>query len=293
MSPLRRVKPLPLRIAAAADGLPVISVGTLVIFILVGILAPYLAPYSPIDVDLLNRLRPPAWEAGGNMTNILGTDQLGRDILSRVIHGARVSLLVMIVSIPVSGAIGVSLGMEAAYRGGWTEVLVMRLVDISLSLPTIILALMFAVVWGPSFTNLLVLIVLTLWAVYARTAHAETLSLKERDYVLAARAIGASDTRIILVHVLPGLLNTIVILATLQMARVVLIEASLSFLGVGIPPPTPAWGTMISDGRELVAIAWWVSTIPGIALSLVILSANLAGDWLRDFLDPTLRNVRK
>jgi peptide/nickel transport system permease protein len=182
--------------------------------------------------------------------------------------------------------------MLAGYRRGRTEILIMRLVDVMLSTPTILLALLFAVIWGVSFQNLILVIVLTLWAGYARQSHAQTLSLKEFDFVLASRAIGASDIRILLRHIFPNLANTMVILATLNISTVILLEAALSFLGVGIPPPTPAWGRMISEGRNLLRTAWWVTAMPGIALSLVVLSANMAGDWLRDYLDPTLRHIR-
>ncbi|MHB1007474.1 MAG: ABC transporter permease [Chloroflexota bacterium] len=287
--------PMPsrLRVASRSRRPPLVPTGILALFVLVAIFGPSLAPHSATDVALQNSFRPPVWQVGGSAEFLLGTDKLGRDILSRIMSGARISLLVIIASIPIAGTIGVGLGMVAAYRGKWFEATVMRLVDVKLSLPTTLLALLFAVVWGPSFTNLLILVVLTLWAVYARMAHAEALSLKQRDYILAARVIGASGTRIVLLHILPGLISTIAILATLQIAQVVLIEAALSYLGVGIPPPTPAWGLMIADGRSDITRAWWVSTMPGIALSLVILSGNLVGDWLRDYLDPTLRNLKQ
>lgn len=269
---------------------PVLAVFILTVFVGVAILAPWIAPYSPTAINLSKSLRPPAWQ-GGTPDHILGTDKLGRDILSRIIYGSRVSLMVAALAIGISGVIGVALGTLAGYRRGWSELLVMRTVDIGLSLPTILLALLFAVVWGPKFSNVLLVIILTFWALYARQAQAETLSLKERDYILAARALGASQARLLILHIFPNLTNSMIILATLQIAQVVLMEASLSFLGVGIPPPMPAWGLMIADGRGLLAEAWWVSTMPGVALSLVVLSANMAGDWIRDYLDPTLRHT--
>lgn len=272
--------------------LPLIPVGLLLLFTLTAAFGPVLAPQSPTQVNLANINKPPAWQRGGTSNFPLGTDRQGRDILSRIMVGAGVSFLVIVTAIPIAGCIGVTLGMLAAYKGGWVATVVMRLVDVKLSLPTILLALLFAVGFGASFVTVLVLIVLTLWALYARTIYAETLSLRQRDYVLAARAVGASDARILAQQILPGLLNTIVILATLQIGRVVQMEASLSFLGIGLPPPTPAWGLMIADGRNTLTTAWWVSTMPGIALCLVIVSANLLGDWLRDYLDPTLRHTR-
>lgn len=273
-------------------GFPVIPVLLLVLFALVAVLAPWLAPHPPTKVDLAASFLPPFWQ-GGTTEYLLGTDKLGRDILSRIMHGASISLLVITVAIVASGVIGVVAGMLAAYRRGWTETFVMRLVDVKLSTPTVLLALLFSVVWGPSLTNLLAVIIITLWALYARQIHAETLSVKEREYVQAARLLGATDLRILFVHLLPNLMSSIVVLATLQIATVVLMEAALSFLGVGIPPPTPAWGLMIADGRDVLVRAWWVSAMPGLALSLVIFSANMVGDWLRDYYDPTLRNLRK
>ena len=273
-------------------GLPIVPVAILLLFVAAALLAPLIAPHSPTRVSLADSFKPPFWQDGGTLSYPLGTDKLGRDILSRILYGSQISLLVIFVSIIVSGIIGIGVGMLAGYYGKWVETIIMRLVDVKLSLPTVLLALLFSVVWGPSLNNLLAVIIITLWALYARQVHAETLSLKTRDYVLAARALGASDFRLLLSHMLPNLLNSMIVLATLQIATIVLMEAALSFLGVGIPPPTPAWGLMIAEGREVLEKAWWVSAMPGIALSLVILSANMAGDWLRDFLDPVLRHSR-
>lgn len=271
-------------------GFPYIPVAILLIFAGVAIFAPWLAPHSPTKVSLSDSYQPPVW-SGGTTEYLLGTDKLGRDILSRIMRGASISLLVIVAAIVASGIVGVAAGMLAGYRRGWTETVVMRLVDVKLSTPTVLLALLFSVVWGPSLLNLLAVIIITLWALYARQVHAETLSLAEREYVQAARLMGATDFRILRAHILPNALGSIMILATLQIATVVLMEAALSFLGVGIPPPTPAWGLMIADGRDVLIEAWWVSAFPGIALSLVILSSNLVGDWLRDHLDPTMRRT--
>lgn len=285
-SQARRTRRLP-------RGFPYVPVLLLLLFAVVAVFAPWLAPHPPTKVDLAASFLPPFWQEGGTTKNLLGTDKLGRDILSRIMHGASISLLVITVAIIASGLIGVVAGMLAAYRRGWTETIVMRLVDVKLSTPTVLLALLFSVVWGPSLTNLLAVIIITLWALYARQIHAETLSVKEREYVQAARLLGASDLRILFVHLLPNLMSSIVVLATLQIATVVLMEAALSFLGVGIPPPTPAWGLMIADGRDVLVRAWWVAAMPGLALALVIFSANMVGDWLRDYYDPTLRNLRR
>lgn len=271
---------------------PVLPLFILATFVLLGLLAPLLAPYSPTAVDLAQSFRPPVF-AGGSTDHLLGTDKLGRDLLSRIMYGARVSLLVAATSIGAAAVIGSTLGMLAGFRRGWVETIVLRLVDVNLALPEILVALLFAVVWGPSLQNLLIVITLTLWAFYARQTHAEALSLREREYVLGARTIGVSDAGILRRYILPNMMNSLVVLATLQVATIVLMESALSFLGVGVPPPTPSWGGMIAEGRNVLKSAWWVSALPGVALALVIVAANLVGDWLRDYLDPTLRGRTK
>ena len=281
------------RLVSFSKGAPVASIAILIGFVLGAILAPWISPHSPTHVDLSNSLRPPFWANGGTRAFLLGSDKLGRDILSRILFGARISLVVIALSIGVGGFVGLALGILAAYYRGRIEIVIMRLVDVALSIPMILLALLFTIVFEPGFHNVVLVIVLALWAGYARQAYAATLSLKEREFIIAVRSIGASDARILMVHIMPNLINTIVVLATLNIASVIMVEASLSFLGVGIPPPTPSWGRMISEGRSVLREAWWVSTMPGIALALVVLSANLAGDWLRDYLDPTLRHMRK
>lgn len=260
------------------------------LFTLMAVFAEWVAPYPPTAISLAESLRPPIWQ-GGTSAHILGTDKLGRDILSRIIYGARVSLAVAAISIGIAGFVGAAAGILAGYHGGWCEIAIMRVVDVALSIPTILLALALGTIWGPSLNNVMIIIILTLWAFYARQAHANALSLRERDYVTASRASGASTIRILARHVFPNMINSLIVLATLQVAVVVLMEAALSFLGVGIPPPTPAWGLMVAEGRELLETAWWVSSLPGIALSLVVLSANMVGDWIRDYYDPTLRHI--
>ena len=263
----------------------------LCVLVIPAIFAPYLAPHDPLEGYLAKRLKPPAWVAGGSWQHPLGTDPLGRDQLSRLIYGARVSLSVSLVAIVVGGMIGTVLGLVAGYFGGWTDALIMRVVDIAFSLPTILLALVLAVIIGPSFNTVIVVVASILWARYARQVRGEVLSVKQRDFIAQARLVGCSDFRTIFSHVLPNVANTLIVLATLQVGYVILLEGTLSFLGVGIPPPTPAWGLMVATGRSLIVSAWWVSFFPGLAILLTVLTLNLIGDWLRDWLDPKLRQV--
>jgi peptide/nickel transport system permease protein len=253
--------------------------------------ASQVAPYDPLQGSLSKRLKPPAWQQGGTLEYPLGTDKLGRDMLSRIIYGARVSLMVSLVAIFVGGVIGTALGMISGYFGGWVDALLMRLVDISLSLPTILLALVLVAAVGPSFGTVITILMIFLWARYARLVRGETLAIKERDFIARARVAGASHIRIMVRYIFPNVVNSLVVLATLQVGYVILLESTLSFLGAGLPRPTPAWGLMIADGRELIVTAWWVSMFPGLAIMLTVLSLNLLGDWLRDHLDPKLRNV--
>lgn len=265
----------------------------LLIFCLVipAVAAPLVAPHDPLRGSLAKRLKPPAWQQGGTMEYPLGTDKLGRDILSRMIHGARVSLMVSMIAIFVGGTIGTGLGLVSGYFGGRVDSLLMRLVDISLSLPTILLALVMVAAVGPSFGTVLIVLVVLLWARYARLVRGETLSIRERDFIARARVAGASHTRIMVRYIFPNVVNSLVVLATLQVGYVILLESALSFLGAGLPRPTPAWGLMIADGRELIVTAWWVSMFPGLAIMMTVLALNLLGDWLRDHLDPKLRHV--
>ena len=261
------------------------------LLVIPALFAPLVAPYDPLKGSLAKRLKPPAWEQGGTIDHPLGTDKMGRDILSRLIYGARVSLTVSLLAIFVGGAIGTALGMMSGYFGGRTDTLLMRLVDISLSLPTILLALVLVAAVGPSFGTVITVLVVLLWARYARLVRAETLSVRERDFIARARVAGASHLRIMTRYIFPNVVNSLIVLATLQVGYVILLESGLSFLGAGLPRPLPAWGLMIADGRELIVTAWWVSMFPGLAIMLTVLSLNLLGDWLRDHLDPKLRNV--
>ena len=280
------------RVAAEARRYPLLPILVLlVLLVLPGIFADQIAPHSPTGGSASNRLVPPVWQEGGTWSHPLGTDKVGRDILSRIMHGARISLIVALVSIALGAIVGVTLGLIGGYFGGNVDHLIMRLVDITLALPSILLALVLAIVMKPGFTSVVIIISLVIWARYARMVRAESLALKELDFIARARVSGASNVRIIWRHVLPNVLNSLIVLATLEVGQVIIFEASLSFLGVGIPPPNPAWGLMVADGRVLVLTAWWVSFFPGLAILLTVLSMNLLGDWVRDRLDPRLRNV--
>jgi peptide/nickel transport system permease protein len=288
---------------AQARRYPLIALAILLfVLIIPGIFAPLIAPHSPTVGSLSNRLQPPIGVGGkvvdgvvlsnpGTWSHPLGTDKQGRDILSRIIYGARVSLTVATISILIAGVVGTMLGLAAGYYGGNVDHLVMRLVDIFLSIPGILLALVLAVALGPSFQTVIIVVVTIFWSRYARLVRGETLSLKSQDFVARARVAGASNLRIMTRHIFPNVVNTIIVLATLEVGQVILLEASLSFLGAGLPRPTPAWGLMVADGRELIVSSWWVALVPGMAILLAVLSMNLLGDWLRDRLDPRLKNL--
>lgn len=266
----------------------VVAAALCVLLVAVAVLAPVVAPHDPMTGDLAERLKPPVWD-GGSLRHPLGTDLLGRDILSRLVYGARVSLSVCALAILGAGVVGSALGIIAGYRGGWVDSVIMRLVDIAISLPVILLALLFGVVFGPSFTNIIIIIALVLWSQYARMSRGETLKVREHDYVDLARCAGASSAYIVTRHVLPNVAAPLVVLATLQVGTVIILEASLSFLGVGVPPPTPAWGSMIAEGRSYVVSAWWLCALPGLAVLMTVLSVNLLGDALTDMFNPSLR----
>ena len=222
---------------------------------------------------------------------ILGTDHLGRDLLSRTIYGARISLIMAAVTLGVGGTLGIALGLMAGWYGKWVDELIMRLVDIELSLPLILVALVLVVSLGQSLTIIVAVLAIWIWPRFARMVRGEVLTLKTADYVSLARVAGASTFRIMFVHLLPGTINTLIVVATLQVGTVILVEATLSFLGAGVPPPEPAWGSMVADGRDRLADAWWIATIPGLAVLITVMSLNLFGDWLRDKLDPRLRQM--
>ena len=261
------------------------------LFLLIAILAPILAPHAPAAQDLKRRLAPPIGLGmeKASLEYPLGNDNLGRDILSRLLVGSRVSLVVGISTILLASSVGSLIGAVAGFYRGLLDNVVMRIVDIWMAFPSLLLAIAFGAALGPGLFNLVLALSLTIWVVYCRVVRAEVLSIRERDYVLAARAMGASDLRIILRHVLPNVLAPILVISTLQMGVVIISEASLNFLGVGVQSSVPTWGGMLSDGREFMRDAWWLATFPGIAISIVVLGVNLLGDGLRDALDPRLR----
>ncbi len=269
----------------------VIPVAVLSLLVLTAIFAPLLAPYSPIAPVLKERLLPPFFAGGGSTAHILGTDLLGRDIMSRVIYGTRVSLSVSLLVIFITSSIGTILGIIAGYLGGRIDTILMRITDVTLSFPIILIALLLAVILGPSFKTVVLAISIIGWAPYARLIRGETLKVSQADFVAQARIIGSSSMRIMIRHIFPNVVNPLIVIATLQVGLIILLEASLSYLGAGIPPPTPSWGSMVSDGRNLIDTAWWISFFPGLVIGLVVLSGNFLGDWIRDKLDPKLRQL--
>ena len=248
--------------------------------------ATWLAPHDPAKQSLIRRFTPPAWAPGGTTTYLLGTDQVGRDILSRMMYGARVSLLVGVAAVVVSLLVGVSAGLASGYFGGRTETVIMTVVDVMLSFPQLLLALAFVAALGPSMTTVIVVLGLTGWERYARVIRAEVLALREKDFIESARAMGVKPFRILWRHLLPNTFSSIIVMSTLQVAQAILAEAALSFLGMGTGSVYPTWGQMISLGRDFVSVAWWMPTFPGLAILLTVLAINLVGDRLRDALDP-------
>lgn len=277
--------------AVASRRLPLIPLAIILAVVVMAAFADFLSPYSPYEISLPDKAKPPFWVAGGTTNHLLGTDLLGRDLLSRLIFGARVSLLVVGVGLLLGGGIGTTLALVAGYYGGVADAVIMRLVDATLSLPVILLALLFTVVLEPSLNNLIYVMGLVLWSYYARVMRGEVLTWKQRDFVAYARVAGTSSPKIVMRHIFPNVVNTLMVLLTLQTGAVILLEAGLSFLGAGVPPPTPTWGSMVAEGRGYITSAWWLSLFPGLAISLMVLSLNLFGDWLRDHLDPKLRQV--
>jgi len=253
------------------------------------VLAPQLAPWDPGKQMLLKRLRPPMWQERGLREHPLGTDHLGRDILSRILYGGRISLGVGLTAVTLSALIGVSFGLVAGFFGGRADALIMRIVDVFLAIPYILLAMGVVFALGASLLNVILVMGATRWVQFARIVRGDVLSLREREFVAGARARGNRSLRLLLRHVLPNALTPIIVVATLELAFMIIYESALSFLGLGVQPPTPTWGWMLADGRNYVATAWWLATLPGLAIMLTVLAVNLLGDWLRDTLDPRLK----
>jgi ABC-type dipeptide/oligopeptide/nickel transport system permease subunit len=268
-------------------------IGAIIVFVLVivAVFAPVIAPHDPNAQDLFQALKPPVWQEGGSAEFLLGTDQFGRDIFSRIVFGARVTLVAAFFAALFAAIFGTVLGLIAGYRGGRLDVLVMRLVDVQLGFPLVLLALTIVAVLGANLGNLIIAMAITGWMVYTRVVRAGVLSLKEQEFVEAARASGATDNRIVFVHVLPNVFSQVLIILTLEIARMTLMEASLSYLGLGVPPPTPSWGRMLAESREYMVIAYWLVLFPGLAIMLTVLGVNFLGDGLRDALDPTLQET--
>ncbi len=253
------------------------------------VLAPQLAPWDPGRQMLLKRLRPPMWQERGLREHPLGTDHLGRDILSRILYGGRISLGVGLTAVTLSALIGVTLGLLAGFFGGRADAFIMRVVDVFLAIPYILLAMGVVFALGPSLLNVVLVMGVTRWVQFARIVRADVLSIREREFVAGARARGNRPLRLLLHHVLPNALTPIIVVATLELAFMIIYESALSFLGLGVQPPTPTWGWMLADGRNYIATAWWLATFPGLAIMLTVLAVNLLGDWLRDTLDPRLK----
>ena len=267
-----------------------VSVVILLTVFVFALLAPIVAPHDPTEQDLEARLVPPFWTAEGTSHHLLGTDALGRDLLSRIIYGARISLFVGFMAVAVQGVIGVTVGLTTGYYGGRFDAVVMRLADIQLAVPFFVLAIAVMTVLGPGLRNVVLVLGISGWILYGRVVRSEVLSIREREYVEAARALGGSGPRILIKHVLPNVFSSFLVISTLEVARMIIAEASLSYLGLGVQPPTPTWGGMVADGRNWLMISWWVSTLPGIAIFATVLAVNVIGDFLRDWLDPTLRH---
>ena len=274
------------------EDFPLVPVLILVGFAFVAVFANMLAPHDPEVGKLAARFRPPSWQAGGTTEFLLGTDHLGRDVLSRLIFGARVSMVVGFTAVIVAGAIGTALGILSGYLGGWVDQVIMRITDTWLALPALTFAIFLAAIVGPSEMNIVIILGAVYWTRYARVIRGEVLSLKERDFVRLAIVAGLSKWKVMARHILPNVINTAIVLGTLMLGVVIVTEAALSFLGVGVPPPKPAWGLMLADGkRGLMVGYWWLTVLPGTCIMLMVLSANLLGDWLRVKLDPQLRQL--
>ena len=253
------------------------------------VLAPLIAPTDPTAQEITNRLMAPGRTSPAGRLSPLGTDHLGRDILSRLIFGARISLAIGLSAVAVAGTLGTLIGLAAGYRGGRVDDLCMRLTDTMLAMPFILLALAVIAVLGPSLRNIIIVLGITSWVSYARVVRAEVLTLRTREFVAAAQVLGGGGGRIVFRHLLPNVLTPVIVIATLEVARMIILESALSFLGLGIPPPTPTWGGMLADGRAYLSTAWWLATFPGLCIMLTVLGINLLGDWLRDVLDPRLQ----
>jgi peptide/nickel transport system permease protein len=280
------------RRAIRLGDIPIVPTLILLVIALVALFANQLAPHNPEVGNLAARFKPPFWQTGGSVKYLLGTDQLGRDVLSRLIFGARVSMVVGIMAVIVAGVVGTALGILSGYLRGWVDQVIMRITDTWLALPALTFAIFLAAIVGPSMWNIVIILGITYWTRYARVVRGEVLSLREREFVHLAVVAGCSKWTIMIRHILPNVLNSAIVLGSLMLGVVIITEATLSFLGVGVPPPQPAWGLMLSDGKQGLMVGyWWLTVFPGCCIMLMVLSANLLGDWLRVKLDPQLRQL--
>jgi len=280
------------RRAIRLGDIPIVPTLILLVITLVALFANQLAPHNPEVGNLAARFKPPFWQTGGSVNYLLGTDQLGRDVLSRLIFGARVSMVVGIMAVIVAGVVGTALGILSGYLRGWVDQVIMRITDTWLALPALTFAIFLAAIVGPSMWNIVIILGVTYWTRYARVVRGEVLSLREREFVQLAIVAGCSKWTIMIRHILPNVLNSAIVLGSLMLGVVIITEATLSFLGVGVPPPQPAWGLMLSDGKQGLMVGyWWLTVFPGCCIMLMVLSANLLGDWLRVKLDPQLRQL--
>lgn len=261
-----------------------------IVWVFFAIFTDFLEPFDPTKVDITKRLFPPSWCEGGNAEHFLGTDEVGRDVLSRLMHGSRLSIIVGIMAVAVSLAIGMSLGLIAGFFGGKVDAVIMRIVDMMLSFPFIFLALCFMAVLGSSLFNVILVLGITGWVPYARTIRASVLALKKREFIVAATTLGSSPFRILVKHLIPNVIDTAIVLGTMEMGSSIISEASLTFLGMGVPVSIPTWGQMIATGREYIFKSWWLCLFPGIAVFLVVLAVNFIGDYMRDMRDPKLKS---
>jgi peptide/nickel transport system permease protein len=268
-----------------------VPVAVLLLLVIMAVFAPLLAPYPYDQISMPDRLMPPFFIDGGSTAHPLGTDNIGRDVLSRVIYGSQISLSISLIVIAITASIGTMLGIASGYLGGRTDAFLMRVTDTSLAFPAILIALLLAATLGPGYWTVVIAISILGWAPYARLIRGEALKLREADFVAQARIIGTSPVRIMVRHIFPNIINPLIVMVTLSVGMVILTEAILSFLGAGIPPPAASWGNMVNDGRNLIDTAWWISFFPGLAIGLVVLAGNFLGDWLRDKLDPRLRQL--
>jgi peptide/nickel transport system permease protein len=278
--------------ALRTEGLPILPIAILVVLTFTAVFAEFIAPHNPEIGSLSQRFKPPAWIAGGSTNHLLGTDHIGRDVLSRLIFGARVSMIVGFTAVIFAGVLGSILGILSGYLGGWVDQVIMRITDTWLALPGLTFAIFLAAIVGPSEWNIVMILGGVYWTRYARVIRGEVLSMRERDFVRLAIVAGCSKAKIMRQHILPNVINSAIVLATLMLGVVIVTEAALSFLGVGVPPPKPAWGLMLADGKKgLMAGYWWLTVFPGVCIVLMVLAANLLGDWLRVKFDPQLRQL--